>query len=82
MFEFLFNRQQLSKEERLLKVLQKNINKPVSALYLTIKAKTLHHNELIRRLRVRWYNIKNTCEWVDWEKHSFYTLIQDLWTQD
>ena len=44
MFEFLFNRQQLSKEERLLKVLQKNINKPVSALYLTIKAKTLHHN--------------------------------------
>ena len=54
MFEFIFNRQQLSKEERLLKVLQKNLNKPVSALTLAIKAKTLHHNELIRRLRARW----------------------------
>lgn len=82
MFEFIFNRQQLSKEERLLKILQKNINKPVSALYLAIKAKTLHKNELIRRLRKKGYNIKNTCEWVDWEKHSFYTLIEDLWTQD
>ena len=74
MFDFIFNRKYISKEQKLLNVLQKNINKPVSALTLCIKSKSLHHNELIRRLRVKGYNIINTTSRVDWEKHSFYTL--------
>lgn len=65
MFEFIFNRQQLSKEEKMLKVLQKNANKPVSALTLVIKAKTLHHTELIRRLRAKWHIILNNKKYVN-----------------
>ena len=75
MFEFLFNKAHKSKESIILSILQKNINKDVSALYLVKKANTLHHTALIKRLRDQWYDIINTCKWENWVKHSFYKLI-------
>lgn len=77
MFELLFTRKYLTKEQKLLNVLLKNKNKFVSALELAKKSHSLHKNELLRRLRVKWYNIINYRKFVNWEVHSYYKLIEN-----
>lgn len=71
MFKFF---DKTSKEEKILRLLYKKKNKWVSALDLVLYAKTLHHTNLIMRLRKHW-NIENKTEWKWRTKYSYYKLI-------
>lgn len=69
----------MTKENKVLNMLMDNVNNEVSARNIAIKCRTLHHTELIRRLRDKWYMIANRTESVkkEWEyiKYSWYKLI-------
>ena len=62
-----------TKEQKVLSLLQRKKNKPVSAWNIAMCAKTLDHRTLIWRLR-KDYNIGQHFEHKDWQKLSFYTL--------
>lgn len=71
MFEIFKKR---TKEEKILHLLQSNKNNFVSAWKIVMYAKTLNHTKLIQRLK-RYHTIENKCEWVKWEKFSFYKIV-------
>ncbi len=68
----------MTKKDKVLNLLLKNVNQEVSAWDIAMKCRTLHHTELIRLLREK-YTIenrtKNVCK--DWERitYSWYKLV-------
>ena len=62
-----------TKEQKILDLLKRKKNKPVSAWDIAMCAKTLDHRNLVQRLR-RNHKIPQHFEYVDWKKLSFYTL--------
>ena len=71
----------ISKEEKLLKILKVNANNWVDLWSLVMYTKSLHHNELIRLLRNKGYEIENKTQDIIKDgnhiKYSWYKLVTD-----
>lgn len=71
-----FTKIEESKESRMLRYLRERKNKWVNGWDMVKYVKTLHHTQLIMRLRKE-HRIENKTEWVKGAKHTYYMLIEE-----
>ena len=71
----------MTQEQRLLRLLQMNPNKFISAWDIANKCHILHYTDVLMRLRKKGYIIENKTQDIrkNWEyiKYSWYKLITD-----